>query len=162
VAGGIDWNTFSSGLQDGVPGLAPVASRMRQHGVVASPCIHGFAPGTCLICQTLEGPGASTTTKEAPPGPAALSVRRSAVDLPDTRRAGRDIATEGRSRQGRSHRPRLLGLAVLVVLALVGAWIVLHLVFAVLHILELVAVGLIAAYLGYLVGVFHGRRTARR
>jgi hypothetical protein len=49
-----------------------------------------------------------------------------------------------------------------VVAVIVVAWTVLHLVFAVLHILELIGVAAIFGYLGWVVGVHHGHRTARR
>jgi energy-coupling factor transporter transmembrane protein EcfT len=57
---------------------------------------------------------------------------------------------------------KLLALAVAVVVVVVVAWTVLHLVFAVLHLIELGGVALIAGYLGWLLGVHHGHRTARR
>ncbi len=49
-----------------------------------------------------------------------------------------------------------------VVAVIVVAWTVLHIVFAVLHILELVGVALVAGYLGWVAGVHHGHRTARQ
>jgi hypothetical protein len=57
---------------------------------------------------------------------------------------------------------KLAGGAVVVIVAIVVAWSALHLVFAVLRILELVAVALVFGYVGWLAGVYHGRRTARR
>jgi hypothetical protein len=57
--------------------------------------------------------------------------------------------------------PRLVGgLLLIVVLALLGWWI-LGLVWAVLRLVELVAVGLGCGYLGYRVGVLSGRHKER-
>jgi hypothetical protein len=57
---------------------------------------------------------------------------------------------------------KLIGLSVAVVAVIVVAWTVLHIVFAVLHLLELIGVALVAGYIGWLAGVFHGHRTSRR
>jgi uncharacterized membrane protein len=57
---------------------------------------------------------------------------------------------------------KLLALAVAVVAIIVVAWTVLHIVFAVLHIIELIGVALVAGYLGWLAGVYHGRHSARK
>ena len=48
---------------------------------------------------------------------------------------------------------------VVAVIALIGvaAWIVAGVVFAILHVLELVAVGAIAGWVGYRIGLFRGR-----
>ena len=51
----------------------------------------------------------------------------------------------------------VVGIVVFVV-----AWVALHLVFAVLHIVELIGVAIIAGYIGWLAGDRHGRRAARR
>ncbi|MDQ1428926.1 MAG: hypothetical protein QOK39_2402, partial [Acidimicrobiaceae bacterium] len=40
---------------------------MRHHGGVATACIHGFAPGTCLICQTLDGPRVAEAPRAVAP-----------------------------------------------------------------------------------------------
>ena len=45
---------------------------------------------------------------------------------------------------------------VVAVVLLVGIWAV-HLAFAVLHIIELVATAVVAGWLGYQIGVFRGR-----
>ena len=54
---------------------------------------------------------------------------------------------------------RVVAVAVVIVIAL--AWAALHLVFAVLHIVELIGVGIIALYLGWVAGVHHGRKLAK-
>jgi hypothetical protein len=129
---------------------------MRQHGGVASTCIHGFAPGTCLICQTLQ-PGAGTTTKDAgrkgrrvaqPVAPGKTPVRPDAVISPGPPR---------RSSLG----VRALGIFFLAVAVLVAVWVVAGVVLAVLRILELVAVALVAGWIGWRLGVRHGRGMRR-
>jgi hypothetical protein len=57
---------------------------------------------------------------------------------------------------------KLFGLAIVIVVVIVLAWSALHLVFAVLRILELLGVALIFGYIGWRAGVHHGRRTARQ
>ena len=132
---------------------------MRQHGGVASTCIHGFAPGTCLICQTLQG-GASTATKEdtgrdrhkrgrqpdPAPVPVPVAVRPDGVRPPDQRRSG-------------GLGIRLFGVLVLAIVAIVGVWIIVGLVLAVLHIVELIAAALVAGWIGWMLGVHHGRHS---
>ena len=132
---------------------------MRQHGDVASTCIHGFAPGTCLICQTLQG-GATTATKEAPGGNGAKRGRR-----PDPARAPAavpvrpDAVIKGDGRRGSGLGIKLLGLLVLAVVAVIGVWIVVGFVLAVLRIVELIAAAVVAGWIGWSLGVRHGRRS---
>ncbi len=54
---------------------------------------------------------------------------------------------------------KLIVLAVAVVGVIVVAWTVLHLVFAVLHILELLGVAVLSGYVGWVAGVHHRQRT---
>jgi Flp pilus assembly protein TadB len=129
---------------------------MRQNGGVASTCIHGFAPGTCLICQTLQG-GTATATKEdsgrgrqkrgrSDPAPVAVAVRPDRVTPPEPRHSsGLGL--------------KMFGLLALAVVAIVGAWIIVGLVLAVLHIVELIAAALVAGWIGWMLGVHHGRRS---
>jgi hypothetical protein len=112
-------------------------------------CIHGFAPGQCLICQTLQGSGRPTKEAgRAQSGPPATS--RPAPVRPDA------VLTRSPAPK-RSLGWRAAGLvAILAVVLLVGIWAV-HLAFAALHILELVAIAAVAGWLGYRVGVYRGR-----
>jgi hypothetical protein len=57
---------------------------------------------------------------------------------------------------------KLVVVAVAVIAVIVVSWTVLHIVFAVLHVIELIGVALVACYLGWLAGVHHGRATARK
>jgi hypothetical protein len=132
---------------------------MRQHGGVADTCIHGFAPGTCLICQTLQG-GASTATKQDTggarpkrgrrpdplPTPAQVAVRPDRVTPPERRGSG-------------GLGLKLFGVLVLAIVAIIGVWIIVGLVLAVLHIVELIAAALVAGWVGWTLGVHHGRHS---
>jgi hypothetical protein len=147
---------------------------MRHHGGVAATCPHGFAAGTCLICQTLDvgnsggggsrGKRAAETATEVP--------RPKHRDGGRVARMGRSPATDdaGGPRVippsiGRSRFPAgvwVVGGLFAVVLVAMVAWTLVHVVFAVLRILELVAAALVAGYIGWVAGVRHGRREARR
>jgi Flp pilus assembly protein TadB len=121
---------------------------------VADTCIHGFAPGTCLICQTLEGGGGKRARRSATearpgtpatvPGPAPAAVRPDAVVGP---------------RRSSSLGLRVTGFLLLAIVALIVVSLVAGFVFAVLRILELVAVAVVAGWLGWKLGVHHGRHT---
>jgi hypothetical protein len=121
-----------------------------------STCAHGLPAGQCLICATL-----ATTATEDPRADrrAAIPAGAAQVIPQPGRAAGRAPGTRG----GRSRRrvaPRLVGgLLALVVVALLGWWI-LGLVWAVLRLVELVAIGVGCGYLGYRVGVISGRHQA--
>jgi hypothetical protein len=142
---------------------------MRHHGEVAGTCIHGYAPGTCLICRTLDEPkGAKLpTAAKARPGRnlaaqavgdvPARSARRTAVR---TEASGPRVVPKEAPRAGSPTMLKLAALTIAVILVIVVAWTVLHLVLVVLHILELIGVALVAGYLGWVAGVHHGHRTA--
>ena len=102
-------------------------------------CPHGFPAAECMICRTL--------------GP-ARAVRPDAVIAP----AGQTQPERRSRRVGLS----AFGVLVLVVLALFGVWFVWHLVWAVIHIVELIAVGVACGWVGWKLGVGHGRRIERR
>lgn len=111
-------------------------------------CIHGFAPDGCLICRTLStGEGRTTQLAEQSPyRPLPSPARPDAV----------------RAQAPRGHRRSFAGSLVLVLAALVAAgaaaWILVGLVFTVLHVLELVAVGAGCGWVGYKIGHFRGAR----
>jgi Flp pilus assembly protein TadB len=106
---------------------------LSHHGGVANTCIHGFAPGTCLICGTLAG-------RPSPP------LRPDAIVAP-------------RERRSSGVGLRVAGFLTIAVVALIAVWIVAGFVFAVLRILEVVAVAVVAGGLGWRLGVRHGRHT---
>jgi hypothetical protein len=112
-------------------------------------CIHGFAPGQCLICQTLQGGGAK--------GRPAKEADRAASRPAATARPRPDAVLTKAPPPKRSLGWRAVGLVViLAVVLLVGIWVV-HLAFAVLHVIELVATAVVAGWLGYQIGVYRGR-----
>jgi hypothetical protein len=117
-------------------------------------CIHGFAPGECLICQTLSGK-AATATKPAS-GRGVLS--RPAAPAPPAAPPG-GVATR---RGGPSLGMRFAGALIVGVIALLAVWWAFHLVLYILHLLEVIAAALVAGYLGWVAGVHHGRRLERK
>lgn len=124
-------------------------------------CIHGFGPGECLICQTLQGKPA-TATKQ-PSGRRALSRLSAPAPAPTPAPAAAPpsgVAT--RRGGGPSLGLRLIGLLIVGVIALLAVWWVFHLVLYVLHILEVIAAALVAGYVGWTLGVHHGRRLERK
>jgi hypothetical protein len=56
---------------------------------------------------------------------------------------------------------RLLGGAIVVAVTVLAVWWVVTLVAAVLHLVEVVAAGLVCGYLGFRLGAHHGRRHPR-
>jgi hypothetical protein len=120
---------------------------------MAGECIHGFAPGTCLICQTLDKPQVATHKRSR----TELEPHSGAPVEPHS---GPRVVPKEAPRTG--SQVKLAGLAIGLIVVFVLAWVALHLVFAVLHIVELIGVALIAGYLGWLAGVHHGRKTAHR
>jgi Flp pilus assembly protein TadB len=142
---------------------------MRHHGGVANACIHGFAPGTCLICQTLD-----RAQDEAPKPRSPARRQTEVVAAPVPARDGARLPSPSRLRSGPRVVPKeapgtnaatllkLAGLAFAVVAVIVVAWTVLHIVFAVLHVLELIGVALVAGYVGWVAGVHRGHRDARQ
>ncbi len=125
-------------------------------------CIHGFAPAECLICRTLGTPPRSPATAEAPEnrrqhlvGQPLATGSPSAPARPDR------VHAASPSGVPRRHRSPAGSLAVVVMALLaVGAavWLLLGVAFAVLHVLELVAVAAGAGWVGYRIGHFRGSR----
>jgi hypothetical protein len=125
---------------------------------MATTCIHGYPPGSCLICQTLgQGPDDPESGRTKTRRRRSNSVESPVAAAPATR------PTEGPApaRRG-SLGLRLTGLALAVVIAALVVWWVIGLVWAVLHVLEIVAAALAAGYIGFRLGTVHGRRSARR
>jgi hypothetical protein len=126
--------------------------------MVSSTCQHGFAPGTCLICQTLAtgsggAPGPEPSKKSrrrARPSPSAavsLSADRSSVHVLPAPRRSLPIGS------------RLLGAALMVVAVVVVLWWITIVAAVVFRVVELGAVTLVSGYVGWRLGVHHGRRT---
>lgn len=107
---------------------------------MADTCAHGLAASQCLICATLGRTGTA---------PAASAGHRLPAGGPAPEPAGR--------RRG-SVTVHVAG--VMVALAAIGlvVWLVAGVVFALLHILELVAVAAVAGWAGYRIGRLRGPR----
>jgi Flp pilus assembly protein TadB len=137
---------------------------MRQHGGVATTCIHGFEPGTCLICKTLDG-SPKTATKQAAQGGEGKRGRRAARAAQSVERAAPPIAVRpdavlpAKQDTGSGVGLRVMGILFLIILAAVAVWFVFGLVIHILHIVELIAVAVGAGWLGWKLGVHHGRRS---
>jgi hypothetical protein len=119
---------------------------------MAGECIHGFAPGTCLICQTLDKPQVATRKR------ARTEVEPVSGTQVEPHSGPRVVPKEA---PPTGSHVKMAGVVIAVIVVFVAAWVALHLVFAVLHIVELIGVALIAGYVGWLAGVRHGRRMAR-
>jgi hypothetical protein len=123
--------------------------------MAVSTCIHGFAPGQCLICQTLEGgkerPGKEQDRQRG--HPTTLTSRPTPVRP--------DAVLRERPRSGHSLAWRAGGLVLLLALvAFVGVWII-GLAFALLRTIELVAIAILAGWVGYRIGVYRGRHLGK-
>jgi Flp pilus assembly protein TadB len=115
-------------------------------------CIHGYQPGECLICRTLEpAPERGTKTR--------TKARRHQAG--ETHPPVQVVDRTSASAEPRSHGGLALHVAVLVAvvaLAALSVWLVASVVFVLLHLLELIAVAGIAGGLGYRLGRSRGRR----
>jgi len=98
---------------------------------MATTCPHGLIAGECLICSTLAGSPAATSRPEA-------TQRRSAVNRP--RRSG-------------------AGLVLAVVVVLLVGWWLLALVSLIFRLATLVAISVGSGWVGWRLGVRHGRHT---
>jgi hypothetical protein len=121
-------------------------------------CPHGFPPAECLICRALGTQPQVQVEADRPPvagrgGRWSSGAASPAPVQPDA------VYPAGSG----PRRPRsLAGHLVLIVAGLVaigvGAWIVAGVVFALLHILELLAVAGVAGWAGYRLGHYRGHR----
>jgi hypothetical protein len=125
-------------------------------------CPHGFAPAECLICRTLGSqPQVQVDTGDrSASGPAPPPRLPATAGWPPTAPTAPNAAAppDGPGRQPRSHGTHVaVAVAGLVAIGVV-AWIVVSVVFTLLHVLELLLVAALAAWAGYRVGYFRGRR----
>jgi Flp pilus assembly protein TadB len=111
-------------------------------------CIHGYDPGSCVICSTLGS---------APPRDTTRRRRRT----PGTGAAARvEVLRTGAAQRRHGGRLGVHALALVGVLVLAGLsfWLVTSIVYAVVRLAELVVVAGVAGALGYRVGRARGRR----
>lgn len=111
-------------------------------------CLHGQAPGSCLICQTL-------ATKPEPSKPEkALRRGRAPRSLPA-------LGPEDRAPDRPSRRFSVAGALALLLAAVVVGWVVVAALWTTFRVLELALVAAAAGWLGWRLGVWHGRRLGR-
>jgi Flp pilus assembly protein TadB len=134
---------------------------MRHHGGVATTCIHGFASESCLICQTLGTAATKTKEPKLSRREARAQADRAAANSVPALRAPVPVARQEPPATG-SFGLRALGVIFLIVVAFLAFWWILHFVLGILHVLEIFAAAAIAGYLGYVIGVHRGRRSATR
>ncbi len=127
-------------------------------------CGHGFPAADCLICETLgTGPARSTT---AGPSRAATGGERTrtanrAQPRPDLDGGPTPVeivrpAPSGEGRRRPIGRQLVMLVVALIVLVLVG-WFLIGAVLAIARLIELIAVALVAGWVGYRLGHFRGR-----
>jgi Flp pilus assembly protein TadB len=124
--------------------------RLRDHMEVApATCLHGLEPDSCLICQTL-------ATKPASPAK---------TDRP--RRAGRAprslpvLGPDDRAPDRPARRFSVAGALALLLASVIVVWVVVAALWTTFRVLELALVAAAAGWLGWRLGVWHGRRLGR-
>jgi len=125
-------------------------------------CPHGLTPSECLICQTLRMQpepeaevrtrGRRRTGKESPDVAVGSPTGQSAVQPDAVYPAALHIR-----RPGSVGTHFALLAAAIAVIGLV-TWIVAGVVFAVLHLIEILLVAGVAGWAGYRLGHYRGRR----
>lgn len=110
-------------------------------------CHHGYEQDKCLICEVL-----GTTTVE-PGRPVGRDGRLGGRHVPAPAPGTPTVPAP------RRHRPlaTVALVAVVVLAALLAAWVLAGAFFAILRIVEIVAVGFAAGWVGYRVGHWRGQ-----
>lgn len=112
-------------------------------------CLHGLQPDTCLICQTL-------ATKPAP-----ANTRDRGGRSPRSPRSLPALGPEDRGPERPARRFSLAGAVALVLATIVVAWVVVAALWTTFRVVELALVAAAAGWLGWRLGVWHGRRLGR-
>ncbi len=114
-------------------------------------CLHGQAPGSCLICQTL-----ATKPAEAPkPKPEkAHRLGRAPRSLPA-------LGPEDRGPDRPARRFSVAGALALLLATVIVVWVVVAALWSTFRIVEFALVAAAAGWLGWRLGVWHGRRIGR-
>jgi Flp pilus assembly protein TadB len=121
--------------------------RLRDHMEVApATCLHGLEPDSCLICQTL-------ATKPASPAKAD-GTRRPPRSLPA-------LSTDDRGPDRPARRFSVAGALALVLASVIVVWVVVAALWTTFRVLELALVAAAAGWIGWRLGVWHGRRLGR-
>jgi Flp pilus assembly protein TadB len=114
--------------------------------VAQATCLHGLRPDTCLICQTLAAKPAATPTRDR--------GGRSPRSLPA-------LGSDDRGPNRPARRFSVAGALALVLATVVVAWVVVAALWATFRVVELALVAGAAGWLGWRLGVWHGRRLGR-
>jgi hypothetical protein len=103
-------------------------------------CPHGLDPSTCLICATLSPVSPVQTTRLGRPKGVPAGKAEVLTGAPQRRR-----------------RIGVLGVAVVALAVLFVVWLLIHLFWSLLRLVELGLVGVVCGVVGYRVGEFVGR-----
>ena len=123
--------------------------------VAPATCLHGLEPETCLICQTL-------ATK---PEPSAKTARSGRGGL--RRRGGESPRSlpvadpQDRPPYQPARRFSVAGAVALVLAAVIVVWVVAAALWTTFRVLEFALVAAAAGWIGWRLGVWHGRRLGR-
>jgi hypothetical protein len=135
-------------------------------------CIHGNEPSTCSVCKTLaeidalsgtqgsgKGNGGRARPQRADDSDGRFRRQRADRHHDGGERPGRvDIITgRGRPASTRSVGTHVGIFVVVLVVAAASVWIVSGIVFALIHLLEIIVVAGVAGTLGYRLGHYRGR-----
>jgi hypothetical protein len=123
---------------------------VRDHIEVAqATCLHGLEPDTCLICQTL-------ATKPSSPAKGERRDRsgRSPRSLPVA-------SPEDRGPYRPARRFSVAGALALLLATVIVGWVVVAALWTTFRVLELALVAAAAGWVGWRLGVWHGRRLGR-
>jgi hypothetical protein len=137
--------------------------------MVMANCAHGFPQGECLICKTLgSSPAQSTATKTKPAktkpvksnGAVPAEMLQTSVALPNGRATLSTRGPEPSSTGGRGGGGMGTLWAILVAIVVGGllVWALAGVLSVAFHIVEYVAIALVAGWLGYKLGHARGRR----
>ena len=113
-------------------------------------CIHGFPPDGCLICQTLQQAPTRTMDRLAARAPVAVARPDAVIAAPAPRGSRMPVSL------------RVGGVLLMLALVAVAVFWIVGIVYAALRLFELVAAALVAGWVGWKLGVHHGRSQARR
>jgi len=120
---------------------------------MAETCPHGFSPPECLICRTLgTQPKVQVETSGRIPFPPSGVPLRGTPVKPDA------VYPSATRRRLPGSTGTHIALVVVGLLAIgLVAWIVAGVVFALLHVVELILVAAVAGWAGYRLGHYRGR-----
>jgi Flp pilus assembly protein TadB len=120
--------------------------------VAPATCLHGLEPDTCLICQTL-------ATKPAPP--AKKPVKSGRIGIGRGPRSLPALGPDDRAPERPARRFSVAGALALILATVVVAWVVVAALWTAFRVVEFALVAAAAGWVGWRLGVWHGRRLGR-